>query len=252
MTAWTSGATSDARSAPMTTISQIRYVWKPLVFAVCLVPTATILAAAFGLAGDLGANPVEALQDHFGNWGLRFIVIALAVTPLRQLTGRNWLLRFRRMLGLFAFYYVFMHFLVWLLLDQSLRWSAIAEDIGERPFITLGFIALLLLVAMAATSTAALRRKLGRRWQQLHYSIYAVGILGVWHYWWQVKQDIREPLLYALLVALLLAYRLWRSRLKPAAVRGLQRLSRDMPPPAARTWPRRAEPAGQHHGPGNR
>ena len=125
------------------------------------------------------------------------------------------LIIFVAMIVFFAFFYVAMHFLVWLLLDQSLRWSAITEDLVERPFITLGFTALLLLTAMALTSTNGMRRRLGRRWQQLHYAAYAVGVLGVWHYWWQVKQDIREPLVYALILALLLGFRAWQ-RLRPA------------------------------------
>lgn len=197
----------------MNTLQQIRIIWKPLVFVVCLLPALQAVTNTLGWTGDLGANPVEALQDHFGNWGLRFILIALAVTPLRQLTGRNWLARFRRMLGLFAFFYVLIHFLVWLILDQTLLWSAILEDIVERPFITIGFAALLILLAMAATSTAGMRRRLGRRWLQLHYGAYVVGILGVWHYWWQVKKDISEPLIYALVLATLLGFRLvhrWR------------------------------------------
>lgn len=183
-----------------------------MVFAACLVPAFQALGDTLGITGDLGANPIEALQDHFGNWGLRFVLIALAVTPLRQITGRNWLTRFRRMLGLFAFFYVLMHFLVWLLLDQSLNLAAIGEDIFERPFITLGFIAFLMLTAMAATSTNAMRRRLGRRWQQLHYSVYAVGILAVWHYWWQVKKDVTEPLIYAAILVLLLGYRVLHRR----------------------------------------
>lgn len=198
----------------MTITTQIRFVWKPVVFVACLIPALLITGDTLDITGSLGANPVEEIQDRFGNWALRFILVALAVTPLRKITGWNWLARFRRMLGLFAFFYVLMHFLVWLLLDQSLRWSAITEDIVERPFITIGFAALLFLTAMAATSTAAMRRRLGRRWQQLHYSVYIVGILGVWHYWWQVKLDIREPLIYALILAVLLGYRVWHSRHK--------------------------------------
>ena len=193
----------------MDTLTQIRFVWKPVVFALCLVPGLLILGDTFEITGSLGANPVEEIQDRLGNWGLRFILIALAVTPLRRLTGWNWLSRFRRMLGLFAFFYTLLHFLVWLILDQGVLWSAIVEDIAKRPFITIGFAALLILTAMAATSTNGMRRRLGRRWQQLHYGVYAVGILGVWHYWWQVKKDIREPLIYAAILAVLLGLRLW-------------------------------------------
>jgi sulfoxide reductase heme-binding subunit YedZ len=118
------------------------------------------------------------------------------------------------MLGLFAFFYILMHFLAWLVLDQGLRVSAILEDIVERPFITIGFVAFLLLLAMAVTSTNGMRRRLGKRWQQLHYSVYVVGILAVWHYWWQVKLDAREPAIYAAILALLLGYRLTRNRLR--------------------------------------
>lgn len=191
---------------------QISVVWKPLTFTLCLVPFGMIVAKLFGVGGTLGANPVEAIQDHFGEWGLRFILITLAVTPLRKISGRAWLLRFRRMLGLFAFFYVFMHFLTWLFLDQELLFSAILEDIVERPFITIGMAALLLLISMAATSTAAARRKMGKRWQKLHYSVYLVGVLGVWHYWWQVKKDFTEPLVYAVILAALLGYRWWKKR----------------------------------------
>jgi sulfoxide reductase heme-binding subunit YedZ len=191
------------------TLTQIRFVWKPAVFVLCLLPVLLLLGDTFEITGSLGANPVEEIQDRLGNWGLRFIMIALAVTPLRRLTGWNWLLRFRRMLGLFAFFYTFLHFLVWLILDQGVLWSAIVEDIAKRPFITIGFAALLILAALAATSTNGMRRRLGRRWQQLHYGVYAAGILGVWHYWWQVKNDILEPLIYALILSGLLGVRLW-------------------------------------------
>ena len=195
----------------MNTLQQVRFVWKPVVFLLCLVPAALVMTDALEITGRLSANPVEDILDRFGNWGLRFILIALAVTPLRRITGWNWLARFRRMLGLFTFFYILLHFLTWLVLDQGLLLSAVLEDIVERPFITLGMIALVLLTAMAATSTAGIRRRMGRRWDRLHYSAYAVGILGVWHYWWQVKQDIREPLIYAVILTLLLGYRLWHT-----------------------------------------
>jgi methionine sulfoxide reductase heme-binding subunit len=193
-------------------IRQIRFVWKPALFLFCLVPALLVITDTLGIGGSLGANPIEEIQDRFGNWALRFILITLAITPLRQLSGRNWLLRFRRMLGLFAFFYVLMHFLTWLLLDQGLLLSAITEDIFERPFITIGFAAFVILSLMAATSTAGMRRRLGRNWQRLHNGIYLAAMLGVWHYWWQVKKDMSEPLVYAVLLALLLGYRVWHHR----------------------------------------
>jgi len=195
---------------------QIRFVWKPLVFVLSLIPAALLVGDVFGITGTLGANPIEELQDRFGNWGLRFILIALAVTPLRRITGWNQVTWFRRMLGLFAFFYILMHFLTWLFLDQELLLAAIGEDIFERPFITIGFAALLILLALAVTSTNGMRRRLGRRWQKLHYGVYIAGILGVWHYWWQVKLDASDPAIYAVLLAALLGYRLWwRKRNSP-------------------------------------
>ncbi len=191
----------------MNTLRQIRLVWKPLVFLACLAPLALVVGDTLGVTGKLGANPIEEILDRFGNWGLRFVMITLAVTPLRRLTGWNWLTRFRRMLGLFTFFYVFLHFLTWLVLDQGLLLAAVVEDIVKRPFITIGMIALLLLLALAITSTNGMRRRLGRRWQTLHNSVYVIAILGVWHFWWQVKLDSAEPLVYAAILALLLGYR---------------------------------------------
>lgn len=198
----------------MNTLHAVRFILKPLVFLICLVPFVLVFTDAYGIGGTLGANPIENIQDRFGQWGLRFIMITLAVTPLRQVTGWNWLARFRRLFGLFAFFYVVMHFLVWLILDQTLLLSAIAEDIFERPFITIGMVALVLLVAMATTSTAGTRRRLGKTWQKIHRSVYVVAILGVWHFWWQVKEFGSEPLIYAIIAATLLGYRLWRFKAK--------------------------------------
>ncbi len=199
----------------MNTVQQIRFIWKPVVFLLCLVPAVLVVTDAFEITGRLGANPVEEIQDRFGYWALRFILITLAVTPLRRLLGWNWLPRFRRMLGLFTFFYAFTHFLTWLVLDRELRLADIVEDITERPFITLGFTAVVLLVALAITSFAAIRRRMGRNWQTLHNAVYAVGLLGVWHYWWQVKKDITEPLIYAAILAVLLGVRLfWYSKRK--------------------------------------
>lgn len=200
----------------MNTLQQIRFIWKPVVFLVCLLPLLLIIGDAFGVTGSLGANQIEAILDRFGNWALRFIMIALMVTPLRRLTDWNWLSRFRRMLGLFTFFYAFMHFLTWLVLDQELRLSEILEDLIERPFITLGFIAMVLLTALAVTSFMAIRRRMGKRWQLLHNMAYVIGILGVWHYWWQVKKDITEPLIYAgILFVLLTARVIWYWRRRP-------------------------------------
>lgn len=204
----TTGWTCAETSSVIDTIRQIRFVWKPLVFVLCLIPATLVFTDAFEITGRLGANPIEEIQDRFGYWGLRFVLLTLAITPLRKVTGKNWLIRFRRMLGLFAFFYILMHFLTWLILDQSLLLSAIKEDIFERPFITIGFTAFLILIAMAATSTNAMRRRLGKRWQQIHYGIYVVALLGVWHYWWQVKLDVRDPLIYAAILVVLLGYRI--------------------------------------------
>ncbi len=196
----------------MDVVRQLRFVWKPLLFLLCLLPFLFVAGDLYGVTGALGPNPIEEIQDRFGNWSLRFIMITLAVTPLRHLSSRVWVTRFRRMLGLFAFFYVFMHFLTWLVLDQGMLLSAIAEDVVERPFITIGFSAFLILLAMAATSTGGMRRRMGRRWQSLHNGVYLAAVLGVWHYWWQVKKDFTEPLLYALILALLLGYRLWHRK----------------------------------------
>ena len=200
----------------MDTLRQIRLIWKPIIFLLCLVPAALVITDLLEITGSLGANPVEAMLDRFGNWSIRFIMIALAVTPLRKLTGWNWLTRFRRMLGVFTFFYVLMHFLTWLMLDRGLFFSGFAavlpmvvEDLIERTFITLGFAALVLLTAMAVTSTDGMRRRMGRRWQRLHYSAYAVGLLGVWHYWWQVKKGPDDAIYYAAIFAVLIGLRIY-------------------------------------------
>jgi sulfoxide reductase heme-binding subunit YedZ len=182
---------------------------KVAVFLLCLVPLARLALEAFGLWGlSLGANPVEELLHRLGIWGLNFLLITLAVTPLRRLTGWGWMLRFRRMLGLFAFFYVFLHFLVYAGLDQGFSLSHVVEDIAERPYITIGFTALVLLLPLAATSTNAMMRKLGPRWKKLHRLVYPIAILGVWHFYWQVKLDTLEALVYIGILAVLLGFRL--------------------------------------------
>lgn len=181
---------------------------KVAVFFLCLLPLGKLVLEAFGIWGmSLGANPVEALLHRCGLWGLKFLLITLAVTPLRRITGWNWLIRFRRMLGLFAFFYILLHFLVYAGLDQQFALNYIVEDIVERPYITLGIIALVLLLPLAVTSTNGMMRRLGRRWQKLHRLVYPIAILGVWHFYWQVKQDITEPLIYAGILALLFGIR---------------------------------------------
>jgi len=186
-----------------------RWLIKPLVFAACLAPAAYLLLGALGLGGiSLGADPVKVLLHTCGNWALKFLLITLLMTPLKQLTHSIFWLRFRRMLGLFAFFYVVLHMLIYVILDQSGHLGAVWQDIVKRPYITIGMLAFLLLIPLTATSTAAMQRRLGRRWLVLHRLIYAVAILGVWHYWWGVKKDIREPLLYACLLAVLLGWRI--------------------------------------------
>ena len=192
----------------MLAIKTVKYYVKPAVFLLCLMPLLLIIGDLFEITGTLGANPIENMQDRFGIWGLRFIVTVLMISPLRSITGFTWITQFRRMIGLYAFFYVLMHFLVWLLLEQSLLMSAIIEDIATRPFITIGFIALLILIALASTSTMNIRKKMGKSWVRLHSSIYLASILGVWHFWWQVKKDITEPLIYAIIISILLLFRL--------------------------------------------
>jgi len=177
---------------------------KPILLILGLLP----LAALFWL--DLGANPVETLTHHTGVWGLRFLLLTLTITPLRRLSGWNWLLRYRRMLGLFAFFYALLHFAIYLVFDQFFDPTAIARDVLKRPYITVGFLAFVLLLPLAATSTNAMIRRLGaRRWQRLHRLVYAIGLLVILHYLWLVKADLSRPLAYAAVLVLLLGYRLW-------------------------------------------
>ena len=180
---------------------------KPLVFCVSLLPLVWLCWLAW--QDRLGANPVETLSHRTGDWSLRFLLLTLAVTPLRRLSGWNWLLKFRRMLGLFAFFYVCLHLGVYLIFDQFFDPSAILEDIAKRPYITVGFAGFLLLIPLAATSTNGMIKRLGRNWQRLHRLVYLIAVLGVVHYWWLVKADISEPLLYAGLLTILLGYRAW-------------------------------------------
>ncbi|MCW5619780.1 MAG: sulfoxide reductase heme-binding subunit YedZ [Burkholderiales bacterium] len=190
-----------------------RSAWiRRAVFVACLLPLVRL--AWLGAQGGLGANPIEYITRSTGWWTLSFLMITLSITPLRRLTNLNWLLRLRRMFGLFAFFYAALHFGIYLWLDQFFDWTEIVKDIAKRPFITVGFAAFVLLLPLAATSTNAMVRRLGaRRWQLLHRLIYVIAILGVVHFWWLVKKDITEPVLFACVLAVLLGARLaWRMR----------------------------------------
>jgi sulfoxide reductase heme-binding subunit YedZ len=198
-----------------------RWAIKPLVFAACAVPAILlglgILAAVGKIASspmDLGADPVDRLLHACGITALNMLLITLLVTPVRQITGWNSLVRLRRMLGLFAAFYALAHFTVYAWLDQGLDLHAIGADIIKRPYITIGMLALLLLIPLAVTSTNRMMRRLGRRWQTLHRLVYLVTLLGVWHFWWQVKKDIREPLIYAGIFLALMAWRFFKAKFR--------------------------------------
>ena len=188
-------------------------VWLALL---CLLPLLRLIV--LGTGSGLGANPIEFITRSTGTWTLVGLMVTLSITPLRRLTGRADLLRYRRMLGLFSFFYACLHFVTYVWLDQFFDPAAIAKDIVKRPFITVGFTAFVLLIPLAATSTRAMMRRLGRRWQQLHRLIYPIALLGVTHYLWLVKKDLTAPLVYGGVLALLLALRLpWGVGLLQAA-----------------------------------
>ncbi len=186
---------------------------KVAIFLLCLIPFGDLVWRI--IRSDLGANPVEFLQHATGDWTLRFLVFTLCITPFRKLLNLPDLIRFRRMLGLFAFFYVSLHFLTYLGPDQAFDLAAMWKDVAKRPFITVGFAAFVSLIPLAVTSTAGwIRRIGGKRWQMLHRLIYFAAVCGVIHYYWLVKSDVRKPLFYGALVAILLAWRLasWFSK----------------------------------------
>lgn len=200
---------------------------KALVHLAALAPLALLAWQAWQVAGGLdidalGADPVAEIEHRTGTWALRLLLATLAVTPLRQVTGQSVLLRFRRMLGLYAFFYACLHLAAFLALDLGGWWSTIFEEIVRRPYITVGFLAWLGLVPLAITSTRGWMRRLGRGWSRLHRLVYAVAVLAVLHFWWIVKSDLREPAIYAGILAALLGWRLWhrwrarRRRVQPA------------------------------------
>lgn len=182
---------------------------KPLVFVAALIPLG--LLAYDGFTGNLGANPIEEITHQTGTWTLRFLLITLSITPLRKLTKQYWMIQYRRMLGLFAFFYGSLHLMTYLWLDQFFDLNSILKDVYKRPFITAGFTAFVLMIPLAATSTKWAIRKMGKRWQALHRLIYFSALAGVIHYIWLVKKDIREPLIYLGIFSVLMMYRfaLW-------------------------------------------
>jgi sulfoxide reductase heme-binding subunit YedZ len=181
-----------------------------LVFIAALTPLARLAAGVFFYPEWLGVNPAEYITRSTGDWALRFLLMTLAITPLRRMTGWAELARFRRMLGLFSFFYVLVHFSSYVSFDHVFEVVEIAKDVVKRPFITVGFLSLLLLLPLAATSTNAMVRRLGaRRWIALHRLIYLIGPLAVLHFWWMVKRDLTEPIIYACILAVLIVYRIY-------------------------------------------
>jgi sulfoxide reductase heme-binding subunit YedZ len=205
MAADASPAAAPARSSG----TFIRRALKPTVFVLCLLPLAWLFYRT--LTNDLGANPIEAIIRYLGDWALRFVLIALAVTPVRMLTGWLPVARLRRMLGLYAFFYVVLHILGYVVLDHMFDWLTIWKDIVKRVYITVGMAALLMLIPLAITSTDGMIRRLGgRAWTRLHMLVYPAAILGVIHYFLMIKAGYQEPLIYAVILAALFGVRLYK------------------------------------------
>lgn len=188
----------------------MRWLIKPVVFLSCLLPLGLFMLAVYN--DELSADPIKDATLFTGEWALRFVLITLCVTPLRKLFGWSWLLRLRRMLGLYAFFYACLHFLVWFWLDRELQLGDVVEDIIKRPYITVGFSAFMLLVPLAVTSNKYSIRLLKQRWQNLHKAIYLIAALGVLHFLWLVKADVLEPVIYGIILICLLGIRAWWDR----------------------------------------
>ena len=195
---------------------------KAFVALACFMPLLILVARIAGF-GSLGANPIQEVLHTLGKTGLNLLLLTLTITPLRRLTGLNWLVTLRRTLGLSVFGYILLHAVTYVVLDQGLAWSSLLVDVTRRPYITVGVTALLLLVPLAVTSTNAMQRRLGKRWVKLHRSVYVIAILGVVHFFWQVKVTTPEPLIYTFILIVLLGYRAgnWfvRQRRAPAVSR---------------------------------
>lgn len=186
---------------------------KAVIWVACLIPIGLVFAKIGGI-GRFSANPVQEIIHAMGITALNLLLITLAVTPVRRLTKLNGLIRVRRLLGLFAFFYLVLHFFAYAALDLRFDVATIGTDIAERPYITIGMLALVLIIPLAVTSTRGWQRRLGRRWTTLHRLVYPIAVLGVVHFWWQVKADIREPLLYAAMLTVLLGFRVVDSQLR--------------------------------------
>jgi methionine sulfoxide reductase heme-binding subunit len=182
-------------------------LFRTSIFAAALVPAAALVYGFF--TNDLTANPIDYITDTTGYTAITLLMISLTITPLRRLTGHNELIRLRRMLGLLAFFYACLHFSTWLVLDWFFDFASMAADIVERPFITIGMLTFVLLIPLAATSTAGMIRRLGKRWQKLHRLVYLAAATAVIHFWWVVKADFREPRFFAVILAVLLGFRAW-------------------------------------------
>ena len=194
-----------------------RRVVKPIAFVLALVPVAWLVWAGF--TTNLGVNPAETIQLHTGRWALRFLLATLTITPIRRVTGWNGVIQYRRMLGLFAFFYATLHFASYIVLDQYFAFDAMMADVVKRPFITVGFTAFVAMLPLALTSTKGWIRRLGRRWQMLHRLVYVAGICAVIHFIWKVKVVIGDPVLYASVLAILLGFRMvWAVRRRPVPV----------------------------------
>ena len=192
---------------------------KPIAFALCLVPAGALVVRAF--SGNLGVNPAETLQLQTGLWALRLLLVTLAITPLRRLTGWHRLIQYRRMLGLFAFAYATAHFLTYVVLDQFFAFDSMLKDVAKRPFITAGAVAFTAMIPLAITSTKGWIRRLGRQWQALHRLVYVSGIAASIHFIWKVKVAVGEPVYYAAILVVLLGARVWlraRRQRSPARV----------------------------------
>jgi len=188
----------------------IAFVIKPILFTVCLAPFIALVIGAVN--NSLGTNPVETMTHETGEWTLRFLLLTLMITPLRRLSGKSWLIKLRRMLGLYAFFYACLHFITYIWFDQYFGWTEIIKDIPKRPFITVGFTAFVLLIPLAITSNNKMMRRLKKNWIKLHKLVYVIAVLGILHFLWLVKADTQEPLIYASILLILLGYRAYYQR----------------------------------------